>query len=349
APEAAEPRTAGRLTIPPPPHTRGGADGREPQAAVTTEAKEGGMGRYLSRTGLRVGSLLLEKPILNLVALIGNAGVGKTTSIAKLAAHFSCIHKEKVGLLSLDRRSIGGYERLQIYADGMDLPLEAVRRPEALTGALDRMKACRLILIDTPAVDPDDSDGVAQLRSQFEALGEVTTLLTVSAESREVDLEQTAVRCAGLKPDGIVITKADLTRSYEDMVNFLCRQGLAVYYFSSGRRVPVDFTAATIEGLAERFLQNAAASAPALGYGAAGGSPLRPIGENPEATRYLANKSSDIFHRPGCKWIRLINEAHIVEFDSFAEALNHRFKPCRYCNPQHITITGMLSRESAAQ
>ena len=63
---------------------------------------------------------------------------------------------------------------------------------------------------------------------------------------------------------------------------------------------------------------------------------------------YLANKSSDIFHRTDCKWIRLINRDHIVVFRSFAEALNNRFKPCRYCNPQSMPLSHMLRQEQTA-
>jgi hypothetical protein len=138
-----------------------------------------------------------------------------------------------------------------------------------------------------------------------------------------------------------------MTRSYEDLVNFLCRQGLAVYYCSAGPQVPFDLEKATIETLTNRFLPHAA------GKSREGDEDEYPVAAeldrgNPISGTYLANKNSDIFHRPECKWIRLINRANIVEFSSFAEALNHRFKPCRYCNPQHLSITGILSRERAA-
>ena len=63
-----------------------------------------------------------------------------------------------------------------------------------------------------------------------------------------------------------------------------------------------------------------------------------------EEGQYLANRNSDIFHQSGCKWIRLINKDNIVMFGSFAEALNNRFKPCRYCSPQHLSITGLLNQ-----
>ncbi len=305
------------------------------------------MGRYLEKTGLSVGMLKLNKTASNAIALVGNAGVGKTTTIAKLAAQFQLVHKKTVGLLSLDRRRVGGIEQLQCYADSMRLPLEVPMTESDLPQARARLSQCRIVLIDTPALNPGDPNGIAHIKSQLKALGVVKTLLVLSAESREEDLQDTAFRYTTLNPVGAVITKTDLTRSYTDLVNFLCRQTLPVFYFSNGQRVPFDLTEATIERLAARFLQNGLPKATYKNgvdeirdgdlVEAGSGNPI-----------YLANKNSDIFHRPECKWIRLINQSNIVEFNSFAEALNNRFKPCRYCNPQHLSITRMLSQEGAA-
>jgi flagellar biosynthesis protein FlhF len=305
--------------------------------------------RQKTRDGLSVGTLILEKRRPNLVALVGNAGVGKTTTIAKLAALYKCRHKETVGLLSLDGRRIGALEQMQVYAASMGLPLADVRREEDVPYARKRLKACRLILVDCPAVDPANPKRLKTLQSHLNALGSVTTLLTLSAESREEDLQDTARRCAHLKPRGVVVTKTDLTRSGTDLANFLCREGLPVYFVSHGERVPFDLSVASLEELANRFFKQGPA-APSINM-ARSDEPRSSARakRSTEASVYLANKSSDIFHRPGCKWIRLINQANIVEFDSFAEALNHRFKPCRYCNPQHISIAGLLSEESAAQ
>ena len=305
------------------------------------------MGRYLEKTGLSVGALTLDKTAPNVIALVGNAGVGKTTTIAKLAAQFQLIHKESVGLLSLDRRRIGGIEQLQCYADSMRLPLEVPTNESDLAQARARLSQCRIVLVDTPALNPGDPNGIAHTKSHLKALGVVKTLLVLSAENREEDLQDTALRYTTLKPVGAVITKTDLTRSYTDLVNFLCRQTLPVFFFSNGPRVPFDLTEATIERLAARFLQNGPSKTTTKnGVDEIWEGNLVEAG--PENPIYLANKNSDIFHRPECKWIRLINQTNIVEFNSFAEALNNRFKPCRYCNPQHLSITRMLSQEGAA-
>ncbi len=312
---------------------------------LSGDAGGSSMGRYLAKTGLSVGSLSLDKKMSTPIALVGNAGVGKTTSIAKLAARFRSIHKKSVGLLALNGLRLGGAEQLQYFADSMNLPLEMPAHDKELTAAWTRLHACDVILVDTPAVHPGDREGLARIRTGLQKIGKPRTLLVLSAEGREEDLQDTALRYTPLTPIGTMITKTDLTRSYADLVNFLCRNALPVYFFSDGHRVPGDLTAATLERLAARFLQNGlpAPHAP---------SPCGAVHESSSVEAghqvYLANKNSDIFHRPDCKWIRLINQANIVEFNSFAEALNNRFKPCRYCNPQHLSITGILSQEGAA-
>ncbi|MGD9330944.1 MAG: Ada metal-binding domain-containing protein [Desulfobacterales bacterium] len=320
-----------------------------PAANGPTARKNGQtpMGRYLAKSGLTIGKLDWETKGATIIALAGNAGVGKTTVIAKLAAHYRLIHKKKVGLLSLDRRRIGGLEQLQCYADSMHLTLEVPDRNQELPEALARLSKCHLVLVDTPSVDPHDAQGMAGIKSRLQTLGKVKTLLVLSAESREEDLQMTASRYQSLNPVGVVMTKTDLTQSYADMVNFLCRQALPVLFYTSGQRVPFDLTEATIEGLAARFTTHERLKS----CDRHRTSDHVPPGLSPndgETIIYLANKNSDIFHRPECKWIRLINRTNIVEFNSFAEALNNRFKPCRYCNPQHLSITGMLSQEGAA-
>ena len=331
------------------PQNKRASTGIDPSVLHThTDSGHSPMGRYLAKTGLSVGAITLGKTAPNVIALIGNAGVGKTTTIAKLAAHFQLIHKKTVGLLSLDRRRIGGMQQLQCYADSMRLPLEMPVNAKDMPLALARLSQCQVILVDTPAVNPGDPDGLTLIKSHLKTLEGVKNLLVLSAESREEDLQDTALRYTSLNPAGAIISKTDLTRSYTDLVNFLCRQTLPVFFFSNGQRVPFDLTEATIERLAVQFLQN---GLPKTSYknGMAESSVDDPAGAGSENPVYLANKNSDIFHRPECKWIRLINQTNIVEFNSFAEALNNRFKPCRYCNPQHLSITHMLSQESAAR
>lgn len=305
------------------------------------------MGRYLQKNGLSIGKLRLDAEAPTLMALVGNAGVGKTSTLGKLAAHFTYIEKETVGLLSLDRHRIGGNAQLQCYADSMRLPLAEPQNPHDLHQAQEQLKHCRIILVDTPAVNPKDHHRLADIQAQLQVLGDAKTLLVLSAENREEDLHAIGERYAALNPIGVIITKTDLTRSYTGLVNFLCRQRLAVFFYSTGPQIAFDLKKATLDRLTNRFLRREADRH----SGAPQNAPFAQEAAGQRASTdgaYLANKNSDIFHRPGCKWIRLINQENIVEFDSFAEALNNRFKPCRYCSPQHLSITGILSRERTA-
>jgi len=324
----------------------------DPLHASGTDARKDSndhaMGRYLAKTGLTAGTLALDDKAPTVIALIGNAGVGKTTTIAKLAAQFQLTRNVSVGLLSLDRSRIGGQEQLQCYADSMQLPLETPANEKELLQSMARLKGCRVILVDTPAVNPGDPKGLSRIQTAIQPLGPVRYLMVLSAESREEDLQDTARRYAALTPAGIIISKTDLTRSYRDMVNFLCRHRWPVYFFSKGHRVPMDLTRATVERLAARFLMDGTAKT-GDGNGSAPMEDRHLTATASDGQVYLANKNSDIFHRPECKWIRLINQTNIVEFTSFAEALNNRFKPCRYCNPQHLSITRMLSEEGVAR
>ena len=324
-----------------------GQEGADKEQRPAHQTDDLSMGRYLAKNGLNVGTVRLNQDGPTLISLVGNAGVGKTVTLAKLAATFTYTQKKSVGLLSLDRQRIGGHEQLQCYAESMQLPLALPQTDDDMPQAMERLQHCRVILIDTPAVHPHANQRMTDIQAQFKRLGGVQPLLVVSAENREDDLNATLRRYAVLNPAGTIITKTDLTRAYTDLVNFLCRNGLAVYYYSAGPRVPFDLTQATIENLAARFLPQAAGQAL---DGLEDSHPTKAgVGPDEQLSGiYLANKNSDIFHRPECKWIRLINRANIVEFGSFAEALNHRFKPCRYCNPQHLSITGILSRERAA-
>ena len=321
-------------------------DGPE-RRMIDKDAGHFSMGRYLQKNGLSIGNLAFAPDAPTLIALVGNAGVGKTSTLGKLAAHFTHTEKATVGILSLDRNRLGGHAQLQCYADSMRLPLIGPQNARDLNKAREKLKHCRVILIDTPAVNPQDDHRLSDIRSQMQVLGDVKTLLVVSAENREEDLNDIGDRYAALNPIGAIITKTDLTRSYTGLVNFLCRKRLAVFFYSTGTHIAFDLKTASLERLATHFLTRETDRH----VGANENAPLAPEAAVHRTTSdgaYLANKNSDIFHRPGCKWIRLINRENIVEFDSFAEALNNRFKPCRYCNPQHLSITGILSRERAA-
>ncbi len=276
------------------------------------------------------------------IALVGNAGVGKTTTIAKLAARLQHEEGHRVGLISLDHEKIGGVEQLQIYADILQIPLEVPRSDQALKKAIKSLAACDVVLVDTPAIGASKAKRPGLFDDQVRQIPDLRVWLVIGADNQVDNMRQAAATSDDLDISAVIVTKTDLSRRLEGVMQFLSAAALPVVGLSNGPDVPQDLTEASLDLFARLVLQS----------GTGGETNPRPE-ESPTAAAaegpYLANRSSDIFHRSGCKWIRLINKENIVMFGSFAEALNHRFKPCRYCNPQHMSITGILSQEQAVQ
>jgi len=284
------------------------------------------------------------------VALVGSAGVGKSVTVAKLAAHLRYEAKRSVGLISLDHCKIGGVATLRDHAAIMGLKTHDPRCLKSLRKALRRLQSTDVILIDTPAVDSRGGEASIPLLAAMPSVMPVTVWLVVSAETKEEDLRDAAQRVANFAPSGVILTKTDLTRSFAAALNFLCQSGLPLAWLGTGSAIPHDLDQATYNGLAERLVKHGEGQpvthifSPEVGQLKISDQTIAP--ESDET--YWANKSSDIFHRAGCKWIRLINRDHIVAFGSFAEALNNRFKPCRYCNPQSMPLSHMLREEQRA-
>lgn len=274
---------------------------------------------------------------------MGSAGVGKTTTIAKMAARLQHEEGLRVGLISLDREKIGGIEQLEIFASILQIPLEIPKTTQDLKKMLKQMAACEVVLVDTPAIGARQDQRPPVFDGHLRQIANLEAWLVVGADNQVANMQLTTALSSDLKPSAVIITKVDLNPGLAAVTQYLSATAVPVVCLANGPNVPRDLTDASYDLFARALIQNGS------------GSPDRtPETESAEslsapAGQYLANRSSDIFHRPQCKWIRLINKDNIVMFGSFAEALNNRFKPCRYCNPQHMSITGILSQERAAR
>ncbi|MDJ0808646.1 MAG: Ada metal-binding domain-containing protein [Desulfobacterales bacterium] len=276
------------------------------------------------------------------VALVGNAGVGKTTTIAKLAARLQHEEGLRVGLISLDREKIGAVEQLQIYANILQIPLEIPQTEKDLKKALKKLAACNVVLVDTPAIGARKEKRPAVFAGHMRQIQDLKVWLVIGADNRIDNMHLTAELGADLNISAAIVTKTDLVPHLGGVLHFLSTAALPVVCMANGPEVPKDLSAASFDLFGPPLMPAAKESADNLHAGA-------PAVASDAEGQYLANRNSDIFHRAGCKWIRLINTENIRLFSSFADALNNRFKPCRYCNPQHLSITGMLHQERAAR
>lgn len=186
--------------------------------------------------------------------LVGPTGVGKTTTIAKIAAVAALTEGKKVGLLTLDTFRIGAVEQLKVYADILSVPFATCGTPDELRSNLDRLRGCDLVMIDTAGRNPFAPGEVSALRPFLDVAPEAEVLLTLQATTRTSELHRINDRHVGLKPTGFVFTKLDESYEFGGLVSLLLRSGKPVTFFGVGQRVPEDLESARPARLAAALL-----------------------------------------------------------------------------------------------
>src|SRR5690606_10812892 len=140
-------------------------------------------------------------------ALVGPTGVGKTTTVAKLAANYVLASSKRVGLIASDTYRIGAVQQLQEYADLIGIPCEVARDEESLLEAAERMRSLDLVLIDTVGRSQRDTDQIEALRRLLRVLPECECHLVLSATTRLPDLEDIIDRFSCPAPATVIVTK----------------------------------------------------------------------------------------------------------------------------------------------
>jgi flagellar biosynthesis protein FlhF len=191
--------------------------------------------------------------------LVGPTGVGKTTSIAKLAARFSFLTQQryKVGLIVLDTYRIGAVEQLMQYARMMRLGIETVVDPPEFTSALQSMGYCDYILIDTMGSSPYDKKKIEQIYACLQANDtpfEIEVVLVLPSAHKYEDLEATYENFSALGVDTLMFTKLDETTGFGNVFSLARETDVPISYFSIGQEVPEDLVAASGDFLAECML-----------------------------------------------------------------------------------------------
>ncbi|HEB72841.1 MAG TPA: flagellar biosynthesis protein FlhF [Nitrospirae bacterium] len=173
------------------------------------------------------------------VALIGPTGVGKTTTIAKLASGLTMKGK-KVGLITIDTYRIAAVEQLKIYAKILNIPLEVVLSPGDLKNALRSFRNAEVVLIDTAGRSQRDIAQLDDLGRFLDAIEGVETRLTLSASASDRQMEETIRNFSKLRVDGLIFTKLDEAVNLGPVYNQHVRTGIPISYFTTGQRVPED-------------------------------------------------------------------------------------------------------------
>lgn len=173
-------------------------------------------------------------------ALVGPTGVGKTTTIAKIAARCVKRHgRHQVALISADRHRIGAHGQLQTYARILNVPLRTADSADALQQALEAFADRRLVLVDTAGMSPRDRQLLEQL-AMLRGPRPIKACLVVSAQVQSEAVEETLRAFKKLKPVAAVVTKLDESHGLGGVLSALVRHRLPLHYVSAGQRVPED-------------------------------------------------------------------------------------------------------------
>jgi flagellar biosynthesis protein FlhF len=263
---------------------------------------------------------------LRAAVIVGPTGVGKTTAAVKLALRHSR-GGLKTALMTVDDRRIGAVAQLQTYAEITGLPFAAAPGAAGARSALERLAAFDRVIVDTPGVSPGDPALRAELDSMLAELAGAEVILLLNAALPEKDLEAAigAWRHAGITHLGFA--RLDETGACGSLINVLAASGLPLAFLSTGPAVPEDFAPGGLAALADRLLSGVARGSDATG------APAGAFGRPGAAPRWVANRNSDLYHRPDCRWVKRISARHLVGFASAAQAEAESYRPCRDCQP----------------
>jgi flagellar biosynthesis protein FlhF len=183
-----------------------------------------------------------------ILALVGPTGVGKTTTIAKLAAKF-CLRQgnRHLALISADSYRIGAQEQLQNYGQILDVPVRSVATADELSSALHAFAEKRLVLIDTAGMGQRDLKLTQRLALLHHGNHPVKSLLTLSATTQRSALSHAIRSFSAVKPVAAILTKVDEAASLGGVLSALLEAGLPMAYTTDGQRVPEDLCKARAE------------------------------------------------------------------------------------------------------
>lgn len=190
----------------------------------------------------------------HVVALIGPTGVGKTTTIAKLAANLKLREKRKVGLITIDTYRIAAIDQLKRYADILGAPLCVVQTPEDMVGAIESMKDCEFILIDTAGRSPNDTMKLNELKRFLSFAKPDEVHLVLSSTANEGCVELALEKFGDVRVDKLIFTKLDEAAQLGVVLNVTRKINKGLAYVTTGQDVPNDIEPVHGKKLAQMIL-----------------------------------------------------------------------------------------------
>jgi len=203
------------------------------------------------------GPIRCRKGKSKVVALVGQTGVGKTTTLAKLATKGKFFFDKNVSLISADTYRMSAIEHLNTFAGIAHLPISAVYSPNELRSVLDAQKGKDLVFIDTAGRSPRDERHIKELKGFMEEARPDEIHLVLPANNKHEDLMEAINRFGLLPINGIVFSKVDETNSLGTILNVAAESPYPISYITNGQTIPDDIELASSQKLASMMIRAA--------------------------------------------------------------------------------------------
>ncbi|MGE5707327.1 MAG: flagellar biosynthesis protein FlhF, partial [Bacteroidota bacterium] len=188
------------------------------------------------------------------IALVGPTGVGKTTTIAKLAANFRLHGHHDIALITIDTYRVAAVEQLKTYGDIIGIPVEIVTTPTALREALHTFRSKEIVLIDTAGRSPSNKMHLNELKGFLDHCPEHEIHLVLSATTNRANLKRIYESFQPVGVDQVIVTKLDEACSFGAVFSSLHQWGKPVSYFTTGQSVPDDIRVADADYFTGKLL-----------------------------------------------------------------------------------------------
>lgn len=188
------------------------------------------------------------------LALIGPTGVGKTTTVAKIASEAILRRGCKVGLINLDSYKVAAFDQLGTYSKILNVPFRSTATSEELASALRDFQGLDLVIIDTTGRSQRDPESLGEMQAMLRDIPDLSTYMVLSVTTRDSELYDMASRFSMFHPRGLIVSKLDEATIYGAIYNLFQKVKIPLAYFTTGQRVPEDIEEATPERVAALIL-----------------------------------------------------------------------------------------------
>lgn len=188
------------------------------------------------------------------INIVGPTGVGKTTTLAKLAAETMLNQRKKVAFITTDTYRIAAIDQLKTYAKILNVPIEVAYNLEDFKRAADRFSHYDMVFIDTAGRNFRNEQYVKDLGNIIDFSNDLETYLVLSLTSKQKDMDTIYRQFSTIPIKQVIFTKADETATYGSMINFIQHYQVPPFYITNGQNVPDDIVRATPENIVNTIL-----------------------------------------------------------------------------------------------